>query len=110
MEKKATSINIDNHKSEDKKPSVFDRIIQEVDAIEVPTIYIDHIVVQYNDGNTVELRGNEITHPIPVNKNASVEQLEAFFKQMKDVKVFVNIAKLEEDINKKLEELLGDYC
>lgn len=108
--KSATSFNIDKAISRIAKPSVFDRIVKEIDAKEIPAKYIEQILVQYYDGNVIELSGSELTHPIPVNRNATWEMMEESFKKMRDVKIFINTDKLEKDINEKVEELLGNYC
>ena len=110
MTKKITNFNIDQAISRIAKPSVFDRIVKEIEATEIPAKYIENIVVQYFDGNIVELSGSEITHPIPMNKSASWNTMESSFKKMKDVKVFISTNILEIDVNILLEELLGKYC
>lgn len=110
MSKKITSFNLDKTSSRAARPSVFDRIVKEIDAKEIPAKYIEQILVQYYDGNIVELSGDEISHPIPVNKNASWEAMEDSFKKMKDVKIFINTDKLEADINIEVEKLLGNHC
>jgi hypothetical protein len=111
MSKKATtSFNIDNAISRISKPSVFDRIVKEIDAKEIPSKYVEQILVQYYDGNVVELKGNELTHPIPVNKNATWETMEDSFKKMRDVRIFINTDKLEKDINSLVEKYLGKHC
>jgi hypothetical protein len=108
--KTTTSFNIDKAISRIAKPSVFDRIVKEIDAKEIPAKYIEQILVQYYDGNVVELRGNELTHPIPVNRNASWEAMEDSFKKMRDVKIFISTDRLETDINIMVEEYLGNHC
>lgn len=108
--KTTTSFNIDKAISRIAKPSVFDRIVKEIDAKEIPAKYIEQILVQYYDGNVVELSGNELTHPIPVNKSATWEMMEDSFKKMRDVKIFINTDRLEKDINEEVEKLLGNYC
>lgn len=108
--KTTTSFNLDKAISRIAKPSVFDRIVKEIDAKEIPAKYIEQILVQYYDGNVVELSGAELTHPIPLNKNASWEAMEDSFKKMRDVKVFINTDKLEKDINEQVEKILGAYC
>lgn len=108
--KTTTSFNFDKALNRIARPSVFDRIVKEVDAKEIPAIYVEHILVQYYDGNVVELSGTEISHPIPLNKNASWEMMEDQFKKMRDVKIFVNTERLETDINIMVEELLGRFC
>ncbi len=108
--KSTTSFNLDKAISRIARPSVFDRIVKEIDAREIPAKYVEQILVQYYDGNVVELHGNEITHPIPLNKNATWQQMEDSFKKMRDVKVFLNTDTLEKDINVMVEDILGKFC
>jgi hypothetical protein len=108
--KTTTSFNLDRAMSRIAKPSVFDRIVKEIEAKEIPAKYIEQILVQYYDGNVVELSGAEITHPIPLNRNARWEVMEDSFKKMRDVKVFINTDQLEIDINEMVEVILGNYC
>ena len=110
MATKKTNFNLDKAISRIAKPSVFDRIVKEVDAQEIPVKYVEQILVQYYDGNVVELKGSELTHPIPVNRHASMEAMQQSFKKMRDVKVFIDTEKLEQDINEEVEKLLGAYC
>jgi len=110
MAKKVTSFSFDKAINRIARPSVFDRIVKEIDAKEIPAKYVEQILVQYYDGNVVELSGNEITHPIPMNRNAQWAKMEESFKRMRDVKVFINTDVLEEDINELVEKYLGSYC
>ena len=110
MATKKTGFNLDKAISRIAKPSVFDRIVKEIDAKEIPAKYIEQILVQYYDGNVVELKGSELTHPIPVNRHQSMEAMQNSFKKMRDVKVFIDTEKLEQDINEEVEKLLGSYC
>jgi hypothetical protein len=107
---KKTSFSLDNAIGRLTKPSVFDQIVKEIDAKEIPARYIEQILVQYQDGSVIELSGDEITHPIPMDKNASWENLEESFKQMQDVKIFINTSILEKDVNILVEKLLGKLC
>ena len=108
--KTTTSFNIDRAISRIAKPSVFDRIVKEINAKEIPSKYIEQILVQYYDGNVVELKGAELTNPIPVNKNASWDVMEDMFKKIKDVKIFISTDRLEIDINELVERYLGKHC
>lgn len=108
--KSVTSFNLDQAISRISRPSVFDRIVKEIDAKEIPAKYVETILVQYYDGNVVELKGSEITYPIPLNRNISWETMEDSFKKMRDVKIFVNTSTLEIDVNIMVEETLGKYC
>lgn len=108
--KTTTSFNIDKAISRIAKPSVFDRIVKEIEAKEIPAKYIEQILVQFYDGNIIELSGKEITHPIPVNKNISWQNMQDSFKKMRDVKIFINTDRLEKDINEEVEKILGAFC
>lgn len=110
MAKKITNISFDNAINRIAKPSVFDRIVKEIDAKEIPSKYVQQVLVQYYDGNVVELKGEELSHPIPMNKNASWDKMEESFKKMRDVKVFINTDILEKDINELVEKYLGIHC
>lgn len=107
---KKINFNIDQSMKSIVRPSVFDRILKEIDPVEIPSAYIEHILIQYHDGNTVELTGEEINHPIPMNKNYPFEQMNEAFKKMSDIRVFVDTQKLEQDINQIVERYLGKYC
>ncbi len=108
--KTTTSFNLDKAISRIAKPSVFDRIVKEIVAKEIPAKYIEQILVQYYDGNVVEISGADLTHPIPLNKNIQWDKMEESFKKMRDVKVFINTDTLERDINEMVEKVLGAYC
>ena len=107
---KKTSFSLDNALSRIVKPSIFDRIVKEIDAKEVPVRYVQQILVQYYDGNVVEIKGEDLTQPIPMNKNMSWGTMEESFKKMRDVKVFINTDCLEKDVNELVEKILGSYC
>lgn len=110
MTKKTTSFNIDKAVGRISKPSIFDRIVTEVNAKEIPSKYIEQILVQYYDGNIVELKGDELSHPIPLNKNATWQGMEDSFKKIKDVKIFISTNILEVDIDIMVEKYLGKHC
>lgn len=108
--KTTTSFNLDKAIGRIAKPSVFDRIVKEIEAKEIPAKYIEQILVQYYDGNVVEISGEDLTHPIPMNRNISWDKMEESFKKMRDVKIFINTDSLEKDINEMVENILGPYC
>ena len=110
MTKKITSFNLDKAVGRIAKTSIFDRIVKEIEATEIPAKYVEQILVQYHDGNIVELNKAEISQPIPLNRDASWEVMEDEFRKMKDVKVFINTDDLERDVNELVEGILGNYC
>jgi len=87
--------------------SVFDVFVKEIKISEVPTKYIQKIIVFYLNGNIIELNKNEIEHPLPVNRNGNWESMRGPYKNIKEIKVYVDIPKLEEDINMTVDYLFG---
>jgi hypothetical protein len=65
--------------------------------------------VKYYDGNVVELKGNDLIHPVSLIKEPGNNKGSSFNK-MKDIKVFISIDKLETDINSMVEKYLGKHC
>jgi len=110
MPNKRTNFEIDRALDRIISPSVFDRIVKEIHPDEIPVDYIQQIVVKYHDGTSIELSGDEISFPVPVNKQANWDDMDESFKSMREVKVFVNTLKLETDINVLVEQYLGDKC
>lgn len=92
------------------KPSVFDRLVREIDATEIPPRYIQSVLVQYFDGSIVELGSTDLSKPIPMSKDATLDKMEDVFKKMKDVKIFIDTERLEADVNQRVEDYLGKYC
>lgn len=105
-----TSFNINKAVSRTSRPSVFDRIVKEIDAKEIPTEYIDQILVQYTDGNIVDLSGNDLINPLLIDKTSLCDIMDYPFRQIRDVEIFIKSDKLEDDINDVVEYYLGIYC
>ena len=110
MAKKITNFSLGKSTNRVAKTSVFDRLVKEIDAKEIPAKYVEQILVQYIDGSVIEFSGDELTHPIPTDRNSLWDGLSESFKKMKDVRVFVNTDLLEKDVNALVEKLLGSYC
>lgn len=110
MAKKTVSFDLDKAISRIAKPSVFDRIVREIDATEIPTRYIQSVLIQYYDSTVVEIDGSDLTKPIPLTKSMKLENMDSVFKNMRDMKIFIATDVLEEDVNKMVEDFLGKYC
>ena len=97
-----------------KKPEKTDPSVSEsgtpLPAITINELHIENATIHYKDGVTVELSGDEIAYPVPVNKAGTWAQMDESFKKIKEIKVLVNTAKLEVDVNERVEEYLGSKC
>lgn len=92
-------------------PTTFDRIIKEIDALEIPTEYIESAIVQYHDGSIVELTGDELSHHQSIDKSVIIHSADPpSLRKIRDIRIFVSLDRLEEDIDELVEEILGKYC
>lgn len=110
MTKKILGVNFDKTINRLAKPSVFDRLVKEVDTHDIPSKYIDHILVQYHDGTVSEFAGDDIMLPVPIGKHELTSNGDGMYKDMRDIKIFINTGILEVDINELVEQFLGPYC
>lgn len=90
------------------RSTVFNRLVNEVEAYEIPPKYIEKITVYYANGSVIDLLGDEISKPVPVNHDGSWEALNKIYKNIEEVTVFINTPKLEIDINEQVEGLLRE--
>lgn len=110
MSKKTTNVSIDKAISVNNRITAFDRIVQEIIIDEIPTKYIENILVHYHDGNIVDVPGRDLVQSIPINEETDWDKMEVIFKKMSDVRIFLNTEKLEENVDDLVEELIGRYC
>lgn len=90
------------------KPNVFDEIIKQVTPTEIPVRFIEYVTVKYNDGSIVELRGTDISQPVPVNHLMSQDEKLKTRAKMADVRVFLNTVVLGEEIDRSIDNLFKD--
>ena len=107
---KRTTFNVDKTVNTIAKYAVFDRIVNEIDPEEIPAKYIDQIRVLYQDGSVVLLSGKELEAPLPTARHSDPQVIEKFYRQMKEVRLFLNNVILEQDISAMVETHLGKHC
>lgn len=107
--KKPTKVELTKALSRLTDRSVFDDIIKEIEPSEIPAEFIDYISIHYKDGTVVDLYGEDLRHPIPVNKNAKWKEMEESFKNINEVKIYVNTEHLEIIIDEYLDDILGKH-
>lgn len=86
------------------KPTVFDRIIREINTNTVPARYVETMLIQFTNDNKIELRYNEI--PLTI----SADQTCPWYNEIEEIKILLNTDYLEEDIGKLIDQYLGKYC
>ena len=95
-------------KSDSGSPE-FAKIMSEITATEIPSKYIERICITYMDGGTIELSGDEVTHPVPVEQRPNWNKARMAGKSIRELKVFIKTEQLEKDINDELMKRLGKY-
>lgn len=110
MSKKlSNSYRIDKVPSKSSRSIVFDALIKDIDMTQIPIKYVEEVIVYYQDGTSAGYNGSDLTDAIPMNKTLSFSK-NNIFKKMKDVKVYLNTALIEKEINEQVERYLGRFC
>jgi len=91
------------------KPNAYNEIIKQVTPTVIPVRFIQYVTVLYNNGKTVELKGTDITEPVPVKQYMSKEERQASRAQMADVKVFIDTEALGEEIENSIDNTFRKY-
>jgi len=103
------NIHLSNMLENISRTNVFDKLITEVEADEIPARYIQQLIVYYADGKIVELSGDDVMHSIPMNKNARWRDMKHEYHKIADVKIYINTVLLERDVNRQVRRLLGKF-
>lgn len=107
---KIVKITLNYNLNEEDIESQYYRILDDVIPVEIPAEYIDYVEIYYIDETVLELKGDDLKYPIPLNKKVPKKELQEFFKKMKEVRIFIKLGELEEDINSQLDQLLKNIC
>lgn len=87
------------------KPNVYDRIITEITPTLIPTHLVQSVLVMYNDGTTVELKGSDLTDPVPVSRYQTPEERARVREHIRDIRIFVDTSALADEVDKKVDDL-----
>lgn len=91
------------------KPNIYDEIIKQVSPTVIPVRFIEYVTVFYNDGTTVDLKGTDITEPVPVKHYMSKDERKSTRAKMSDVKVFINTEVLSEEIENSIDDTFRKF-
>jgi len=91
------------------KPNIYDEIIKQVTPTVVPSKFIEYVTVSYNDGTVVELRGTDITEPVPVKQYQTPEEHKLARNEMADVRVFINTEVLSYEVENSIDDLFRKF-
>lgn len=104
--RKIVKITLNYNLNEEDIQSQYYKLLDDITPIEIPAEYIDYVEIHYLDESVLELKGDDLKYPIPVNKKVPKKEIQEFFKKMKEVRIFIKLSDLEQDINNQLDQLL----
>ena len=110
MSKKISGFNVERAADNTARSTVFDRIIKEIEPVEIPAKYVQRLQVHYKDGTTLEIQGDSINQPLPISKDTARALVDDGVRQVQDIRVFLKIDAIETDVNNMVSELLNRYC
>ena len=79
----------------DSKLSNFDKLLNDIFTTEIPSTFVDKVVVTDKNGNVGEKLGSQIKGAIPLNPNVDSPLSKIWNNETDTVEIFLNIGKVE---------------
>ncbi len=87
----------------------FDRIIEEVTPISIPTSFIRGISVLMRNGSTIELTGDDLLSTLPLSGDFSWSDIAQNFEAIEDVEILLDVPGLRKSVVKSVKEILKQH-
>ena len=87
----------------------FDKLMDEIFPMSIPTEYVEKILVTLASGQTIEMSGDELLHPLPLADDLNWEKLVHRFDKIADVQVKINVSKIKDDVATNVKSILGAH-
>ncbi len=87
----------------------FDKLMEEIFPMSIPTEYVESILVTLASGQTIEMSGDELLHPLPLADDLNWEKLVHRFDKIADVQVKINVAKIKKDVSVNVKTIMGAH-
>ncbi len=89
--------------------SNFDKLLKDIFTTEIPSSFVDKIVVTDKNGNIGEKQGSNIKGAIPLNPNVDTPLSKLWNQETESVEIFLNIKKVEKFVTDETKKLLDKY-
>jgi len=89
--------------------SNFDKLLKDIFTTEIPSVFVDKVVVTDKNGNIGEKTGDDIKGAIPLNPSVDTPLSKLWNKETTSVEIFLNIQKVEEFVISQTKLLLDKY-
>ena len=83
-------------------------MLKQVFPSEIPSQYIDKLVITTMNGNTSELRGEDIDGNVPLDPSSTSSLSKIWNKETKTVEIYLNLSKVEEVVTAGTDKLFKD--
>tara|TARA_B100000809_G_scaffold230873_1_gene245609 strand:- start:805 stop:1269 length:465 start_codon:yes stop_codon:yes gene_type:complete len=87
----------------------FDRLMEEIFPMSIPTDYVESILVTLASGQKIIMSGDELLQPLPLADDLSWEKLVHRFDKIADVQVKINVKKIKKDVQTNVMSILGEH-
>jgi myosin-crossreactive antigen len=104
-DKKISNFELSEALNKTSSDATFDEIVKEIDTSEIPSKYIERILVTYKDGSQIELSNEDVLYPLP-SKKTTKKELQKSFNTIQQIRVFIDTKTLSYDVNNLLEKML----
>jgi hypothetical protein len=89
--------------------SNFDKLLKDIFTTEIPSVFVDKVVVTDKNGNIGEKTGDDLKGAIPLNPSVDTPLSKLWNKETTSVEIFLNIQKVEEFVISQTKLLLDKY-
>ncbi|MDC1446655.1 hypothetical protein N8344_01625 [bacterium] len=87
----------------------FDRLMEEIFPMSIPSQFVKSIVVKMKNGQEIELGGEELLHPLPMAENMGWDKLSKHFEQIDDVEVQIDVPAIKESVVVNVQNILKNH-
>lgn len=89
--------------------SNFDKLLKDIFTTEIPSVFVDKVIVTDKNGNIGEKAGNDLEGAIPLNPSVDTPLSKLWNQETTSVEIFLNIRKVEEFVTNETKLLLDKY-
>ena len=86
--------------------SNFDKLLKDIFTTEIPSVFVDKVIVTDKNGNIGEKAGNDLEGAIPLNPSVDTPLSKLWNQETTSVEIFLNIRKVEEFVTNETKLLL----
>ena len=87
----------------------FDRVMEEITPVSIPSNFIKIISVKLANGSQVVLKGEELLNPLPVANDFSWDKLVERFESIEDIQVFIDMPAIRENVVMNVKKILEQH-